>query len=189
MKKNLGPLAAVFPMPVLMIGTYDENGKIDVMNAAWGQICDFDKIFISLDENHKTCENFKKTKAFTVALADKDNIAAADFFGTVSAFEVEDKFERTGMTAVKSGCVNAPVIEEFPLIMECELLEILETQGVYGVIGKIVNVQAEEAILDEEGKVDVTKAGFAMFDQFRSGYYGVGESYGTAWDVGQKFIR
>ncbi|MCR5300481.1 MAG: flavin reductase [Erysipelotrichaceae bacterium] len=184
MKKNLGSLPAVYPMPVLMIGTYDEDGKADVMNAAWGQICDYDKIFISLSEDHKTCANFVKTKAFTVALADADHLAEADWFGTVSGNDTEDKFERTGMHAEKSEFVNAPVITEFPLTMECELIRILETDGIYGVIGRIVNVKAEESILNAEGKVDIGKTNFAMFDQFSNAYYGTGEKLANAWDIG-----
>ena len=188
MKKNLGTLPAVYPMPVLMIATYDENGKVDVMNAAWGQICDNDKIFISLSEDHKTCANFRKTNAFTVALADAEHLAEADWFGTVSGNDTEDKFEKTGMHAVKSEFVNAPVIEEFLLTMECELIRILETDGIYGVIAKIVKVKADEKILGPDGKVDITKTNFAMFDQFGNAYYGTGEKLGNAWQIGvEKF--
>ncbi|MDO5438990.1 MAG: flavin reductase family protein [Erysipelotrichaceae bacterium] len=183
MKKNLGSLPAVCPMPVLMIGTYDENGKVDVMNAAWGQICDTDKICISLSDDHKTVLNFLKTKAFTVGLADVDHLSEADWFGTVSGNDTEDKFERTGMHAVESEFVKAPIIEEFPLTMECELIRVLETDGVYAVMGKIVNVKAEESILNAEGKVDITKANLALFDQFGNAYYRIGDKLANAWEV------
>lgn len=127
MRKELKSKAVVYPMPVLMIATYDENGKVDVMNAAWGMICEPDKIFLSLSESHKTVKNLKITKAFTVSLADAEHVKEADFFGIASGNTMEDKFERSGLTASKSEKVNAPVIEEFPVTMECELAETVET--------------------------------------------------------------
>ncbi len=189
MKKDLGVMTAVFPMPVLMIGTYDENGKVDVMNAAWGQICDEDKIFLSIDEGHKTYANFKVSKAFTVALADKAHVAVADYFGIASGNRTADKFERTGCRAVKSDKVNAPIIEEFPLVMECELLEFVKTDHVSGVVGKIVNVKAEESALDESGKVDPKKLNALCFDTFQHGYYAIGEQVAKAWNAGAGLMK
>ena len=189
MKKDLGSLPALFPMPVLMIGTYDENGVVDVMNAAWGQICDYDKIIISLTKTHKTVANINLNKAFTVALADVDHIDVADYFGLVSGNKVTDKFEKTGYHASRSEKVNAPVIDEFPLVMECELFEIFDTESIYGIVGKIVNVRANEEILDENGKVDVTKLDAAMFDQFRNDYYRVGEKVGKAFNIGVSLTK
>lgn len=188
MKKNLGVLPAVFPMPVLMIATYDRNGTVDVMNAAWGTICDMDKIALCI-EGHKTNENIEETKAFTVALADAAHTAEADFFGIASAGKMHDKFERTGMTAAKSEIVNAPVIEEFPLTMECELLETISTENFNGVIGKIVNVIADEKVLDEKGHVDAAKLNAIIFDQFGRGYYSVGERVGGAWNAGKDLMK
>lgn len=189
MKKDLGVLTAVFPMPVLMIATYGDDGKVDVMNAAWGQICDYDKIIISLSETHKTVANIRLNKAFTVALADKEHIREADYFGLVSGNDTADKFERSGYTVEKSERVNAPIIEEFPVVMECELFEIIETESIFGVVGKIVNVKAEESILDESGKVDVKKADLVMFDQFRHGYYTIGEKTAQAFSVGLELSK
>ena len=189
MKKDLGVIPSVYPMPVLMIATYDENGKVDVMNAAWGQVCDYDKIIISMDETHKTVANLKLNRAFSVALADREHVEAADYFGLVSANKVDDKFERTGYHAVKSDKVNAPIIEEFPLVMECELFEIIETESIYGVVGKIVNTRANEEILDEKGKIDVSKANFIMFDQFGHNYYETGAKAAKAFSVGLKLSK
>ncbi len=189
MRKDLGVKPAVYPMPVLMIATYDENGVVDVMNAAWGMICDMDKITLSLTETHKTVQNLKKTKAFTVSLADVKNIEAADFFGIASGNTMADKFERSGMTATKSDRVNAPIVEEFPITMECELAEIIETDNVYSIIGKIVNVSAHEEVLDEKGKIDIEKAGILMFDQFKAGYYVTGNKVGQAWQSGKKLME
>jgi len=189
MKKDLGIIPALFPMPVLMIGTYDENEVVDVMNAAWGQICDTDKILLSLSENHKTVSNIKLNKAFTVALADEKHMDVADYFGIVSANKDSDKFLRSGYHAVKSEKVNAPIIEEFPVVMECELFEIIETESVYGVVGKILNVKANEEVLGDNNKVDVSKLNAIMFDQFQNNYYKTGEKVGKAWNAGMTLVK
>jgi flavin reductase (DIM6/NTAB) family NADH-FMN oxidoreductase RutF len=189
MKKDLGPMNAVYPMPVLMIATYDENGKVDVMTAAWGMICDYEKIALFLEAEHKTTKNIKAEKAFTVSIGDKDHVDIVDFWGIASANRMEDKFERTGCHAIKSKYVNAPIIEEFPLVIECELDKIIEDGELYGIIGKIVNVAAEEHVLSENGKVDPTKLNALIFDQFQYGYYVSGEKVGKAWDAGKELMK
>ena len=189
MKKDLGLVQAVYPMPVLMVAAYDENGKVNVMNVAWGQICDDDKIILFIGEGKRTWLNIKASRAFTVALADKAHMDAADFFGIASGNRIDDKFERTGYHAVRSDKVNAPIIEEFPVVMECELLEFLHTEFVDGVVGRIVNVKAEEAVLSENGKVDAEKLNALIFDQFRHGYYVTGEKVGMAWNAGAALMK
>ena len=189
MKKDLGLVQAVYPMPVLMVAAYDENGKVNVMNVAWGQICDDDKIILFIGEGKRTWLNIKASRAFTVALADKAHMDAADFFGIASGNRIDDKFERTGYHAVRSDKVNAPIIEEFPVVMECELLEFLHTDYVDGVVGRIVNVKAEEAVLSEDGKVDAEKLNALIFDQFRHGYYVTGEKVGMAWNAGVALMK
>ena len=189
MKKNLGVVPAVYPMPVLMVAAYDENGKPNVMNAAWGMICGMDRIALFIDEDHKTTQNLLKTKAFTVAIADKDHMDVADFFGIATGNKMEDKFERTGYHAVKSSFVNAPVVEEFPLVMECELAEVASTDSFYAIVGKIVNVAAEESVLSENGKVDPLKLNALIFDQFQHGYYVTGEQVGKAWNAGAGMMK
>ena len=189
MKKDLGTLTAVFPMPVLMIGTYGEDGTVNVMNCAWGQICDYDKIILFLAEDRKTLENMKQTNAFTVSLADQSHLVEADYFGMVSGNKVKDKFAQAGFHAVKSDTVNAPVIEEFPLVMECELLEILDTENVFAIVGTIVNVKAEESVLTEAGKVDAGKLNALMFDPFENSYYTVGKKAGQAFHDGAALIQ
>ena len=189
MKKDLGVIPAVYPMPVLMVAAYDENEKVNVMNVAWGQICGGDKIILFIGEGKKTWLNIKESKAFTVALADVDHVDVADFFGIASGNDMDDKFERTGYHAVKSDKVNAPIIDEFPLAMECELLEFLKSDHVSGIVGKIVNVKAEEAVLDEKGKVDPAELHALMFDQFRNGYYKTGEKAGQAWNAGAYLMK
>ena len=189
MKKNLGVVPAVYPMPVLMVAAYDENEKVNVMNAAWGQIADEDKIILFIGEGKKTWLNIKASGAFTVALADRDHMDAADFFGIASGNKIDDKFERTGYHAVKSDKVHAPVIEEFPVAMECELLEFLHSDYVDGIVGRIVNVKAEESVLDEKGWIAPEKLNALLFDQFTNGYYVTGERVGRAWNAGAELMK
>ena len=189
MKKDLGVVPAVFPMPVLMVAAYDKNQKVNVMNAAWGQICDMDKIILFLAEDRKTLANMKESKAFTVSIADEAHMDVADFFGIASGNRVDDKFERTGYHAVKSDKVNAPVIEEFPVTLECELAEIVNTENVFGIVGKIVNVKANEEVLSDNGKIDPAKLHALIFDQFQNGYYAVGKKVGQAWNAGKDLMK
>ena len=180
MKKDLGVKPYVFPMPVLMISTYGEDGKVDVMNMAWGGIC---------NDNMVASENIKKRGAFTLSIADIPHIEAADFFGIASGNSMADKFERTGLTAVKSEKVDAPVVEEFPLTLECKVVETKNERYGFHVIGEIVGVLAEESVLDEKGKVDPTKLNAFVFDQFQSGYYAIGEKVGQAWSTGAPLMK
>ncbi len=189
MKKDLGIVQAVYPMPVLMIAAYDADEKVNVMNVAWGQICDRDKVILFIGKGKKTWLNIKESKAFTVALADEAHADVADFFGIASGNKMKDKFERTGYHAVKSDKVHAPIIEEFPVAMECELLEFVDTEYVSGIVGKIVNVKAEESVLDDNGKVDPEKLQALIFDPFRHGYYATGKKVAQAWDAGAGLMK
>ena len=184
MKKDLGVHPYVFPMPVLMIATYNEDDSVDVMNMAWGGICAENMIALNLDETHKTSENIKKRSAFTLSVADIDNIEAADFFGIASSNTMPDKFERTGLHAYKSRKVDAPVVEEFPLTLECKVTAIEHGACGFRVVGEIVNVIADEKILDAKGKIDPEKINAFVFDQFQNGYYRIGEKVGQAWKSG-----
>ena len=176
-------------MPVLMVAAYDESGRVNVMNAAWGMICDIDKIALFIGEGHKTTQNILKTKAFTVSIADRDHMDVADYFGIATGNKTPDKFERTGYHAVSSSRVNAPVIDEFPLAMECELAEVVDTETMYCIVGKIVNVAAEESVLSENGKVDPMKLNALIFDQFQNGYLVTGEKVGRAWNAGAALAK
>lgn len=189
MKKNIGVVPAVYPMPVLIVAAYDKDGKTNAMNVAWGQICDDDKIILFIGEGKKTWLNIMESKAFTVAIADKAHMAEADYLGIATGNKVSDKFARTELHETKSEFVNAPVIEEFPLTMECEFLELAKTEYISGIVGKIVNVKAEENVLDEKGKVDPVKLQAIMFDQFRNGYYMTGEHAGQAWNAGIPIVK
>ena len=188
-KKDLGVVPAVYPMPVLIVAACDKGGKVNAMNAAWGMICDMDKIALFISEGHKTTKNILETKAFSVAIADKAHMDVADYFGIASGNNTPDKFERTGYTAVKSQHVNAPIIDEFPVTMECELAEVVSTETMYCIVGKIVNVVTDEAVLSENGKVDPAKLNALIFDQFQSGYYISGEKVGQAWNAGKPLMQ
>ena len=188
-KTDLGVVPAVYPMPVLIVAAYDKGGKVNTMNAAWGMICDMDKIALFISEGHKTTKNILETKAFTVAIADKAHMDVADYFGIASGNNTPDKFERTGYTAVKSQHVNAPIIDEFPVTMECSLAEVVSTETMYCIVGKIANVVAEKAVLSENGKVDPAKFNALIFDQFQNGYYVTGEKVGQAWNAGKTLMQ
>ena len=189
MKKNIGIIQAVYPMPVLIVAAYDKNGTIQAMNAAWGQICNSDRIALFIDEEHATTQALLATKAFTVTLADRSHMDVADFLGIASGNTMPDKFERTGYHAAKGEHVNAPVIDEFPLVMECELAEVVTCDSFYCIVGKIVNTAVEETALDDKGKVDPAKLDVIAFDQFRHGYYAMGEQVGKAWNAGAALMK
>lgn len=189
MKKELAVNPYLFPMPVLMIATYGDDGKVDVMNMAWGGICAEDMVSLNISEDHKTSANIKKTNAFTLSIADVDHLEAADFFGIATGNKMEDKFERSGLTAVKSQKVNAPIIDEFPLTLECEVVEYKNEVYGFHVIGRIVGVLAEAHVLNEKGKVDPKKLNAFVFDQFQNGYYAIGEKVDQAWNSGAGLMK
>ena len=189
MKVDLGVKPYIFPMPVLMVATYNEDGKVDVMNAAWGNICAENMVSLNIDEEHKTAKNIKKNMAFTLSIADIDHIKEADFFGIASANKMLDKFERTGMTAIKSDKVNAPIVNEFPLTLECKVIKAENEVFGFHVVGEIVGVLAEEKVLDSNGKVNPEKLNAFVFDQFQNGYYKIGEKIGKAWNAGSSLMK
>lgn len=189
MKKDLGVKPYVFPMPVLMIATYGEDGAVDVMNMAWGGVCAENMVALNIDEDHKTSENIKKRGAFTLSIADVPHLKEADFFGIATGNKMPDKFERSGLHAAKSTRVDAPVVQEFPLTLECRVVELQNTSYGFRVLGEIVNVLADEAVLDEKGRVDPAKLNAFVFDQFQSGYYAVGEKVGQAWNSGAGLMK
>lgn len=187
--KELGVKPFVFPMPVLMISTYGDDDRVDVMNMAWGGICAENIVALNIDEDHKTTENIKKRGAFTLSIADVPHLEAADFFGIATGNKMDDKFERSGLTAVKSTHVDAPVVTEFPLTLECKVVECQNTAYGFRVLGEIVNVLADEKVLDEKGKVDPTKLNAFVFDQMNYGYYAIGEKVGQAWKSGAPLMK
>lgn len=185
MTKDFGVKPYLFPMPTYMIGTYNEDNTVDVMMMAWGGICAEDMVALNLEAEHKTVANLEATKAFTLAIPGTDTLIESDFFGIVSANKAADKFECSGLHAVKSERVNAPVITEYPVTLECEVVEMQEQPYGLRILGKIVNVIADEKVLDEKGKIDAGKIHAFAFDQMQNGYYAIGEKVGQAWHSGK----
>lgn len=183
MRKNFGVNSWFYPLPVLIVGSYDENGAADAMNAAWGGLYDADKVELCLSADHKTTKNIKKNGAFTVSFADAAHVAECDYVGIVSANDTPDKMKKAGFSVEKSGFVNAPIIKELPLTLECELIKINEDGNV---IGKIVNISADETILDAEGKIDVMKLRPITYEPVKHGYHVLGEKVGNAFGDGKK---
>ena len=189
MKTSLGAKAYLYPMPVLVIGTYNDDGTPDAMTMAWGGVCDFGKVALNLEEEHLTSDNVAKRMAFTLAVADAAHIAEADYVGTVSGKKVPDKVARCGLHAVKSEHVDAPVFEEFPITLECKVLELQHGIAGFRVIGEIVNTLADSRVLGEDGEIDSDKVSAAIFDTARSAYYVSGAKIGDAWKTGEKFAK
>ena len=183
MRKNFGPKSWLYPMPVLIVATYDENGNPNAMNAAWGGIYDTNQVMVCLADDHKTTDNIKKTGAFTVSFATAETVIPCDYVGIVSANDVPDKFMRAGFHAVKSEFVNAPIIEELKMTVECKLLKFNE-DGIC--VGDIVNISADESILDENGRIDARKLDPVIYDSVSHAYLRFGEKVGQAFSDGKK---
>ena len=183
MRKNFGAKTWLYPMPVLIIGTYDESGNPNAMNAAWGGVYDTNQVMVCLSHDHKTTENIKKTGAFTLSFATAKTVAPCDFVGIVSANDMPDKFEKAGFHATRSEYVNAPVIDELHMTVECKLIRFNE-DGIC--IGEIVNISADESILDEKGRIDAKKLDPIIYDGVTHAYWGFGEKVGQAFSDGKK---
>ena len=179
MRKNIKTTEGIFPMPVLMVATYNEDGTVNVMNAAWGTMFERDQVILNLTESHKTVKNIKERKAFTVSIADSKHVKEADYFGVVSGNNTKNKFENSGLTATKSEHVDAPIINEFPLCLECEFIEYNDC----GVLGKVVNTTADESVMNGDN-VDITKVSAIAFDPYTHGYYKVEQRVGNAFKDG-----
>ena len=186
MKKNLGVKTALYPMPVFIIGTYDENGNPDAMNAAWGGIADDNQINICLSKEHKTVKNLLKSGAFTVHMADSAHVAECDYVGIISAEKEAEKLKKCGFTVSKSAFVNAPVINELPMVLECKVISYDENTS--RLLGSIENVAIDETCLKEDGKVDVKKLSPITYDSFNHDYIALGDVVGKAFSDGKKFF-
>ena len=184
MRKNFGPKTICYPMPVFIIGTYNQDGTPNAMNAAWGGISEETEISICVDNAHKTAENIVAHKAFTVSMATVPYLAACDYVGLVSGHKQPDKFSKAGFHATKSQFVDAPLIDELPMALECELIS-YDPESCR-LVGRIVNICADEAILGENGKVDVSKLRPITYDSMNHHYVVLGEKVGEAFHDGLK---
>ena len=179
MRKKLNITEGIFPMPVLMVATYNEDGSVNVMNAAWGMMQERGTVALNLTETHKTVKNIKERGAFTVSIAD------ADYFGIESGNDITNKLKKSGLTGGKAETVDAPVINEFPLCLECKYIEYQKNEYGCGVIGKVLNITADESIMPD-GKLDMSLVNAIAFDPYTHGYYKVGERVGEAFSDGLK---
>ena len=187
MKKNLGNAGELFPQSVFIVGSYAEDGTPNAMNVAWGGECTRHEVCINIG-NHKTTANIVAKGAFTVAPADAAHVVEADYFG-IATGNKENKAEKSGLTFVASEFVDAPVIEEFPLTMECKVTSIQGDEHGARIVGEIVNTRVDESILDEEGRVDFGKMRPIIYDSTRRIYRVVGEEVGGAWDAGMPLTK
>ena len=183
MRKKLNLTEGIFPMPVLMVATYNEDGSVNVMNAAWGTMQERGNVALNLTETHKTVKNIKARGAFTVSIADAAHVVEADYFGVESGNRVANKFENSGLTASKSELLDAPVINEFPLCLECKFIEYQNNAYGCGVIGKVVNITADERVMAGD-KIDMNLVNAIAFDPYTHGYYKVAERVGEAFKDG-----
>ena len=185
MKKEIKTTESIFPMPVLLISTFNEDGTVDVMNAAWGTMLDRNRVALNLTETHKTVQNIKERKGFVVHIADAKHVIEADYFGVVSGNQEKDKFEKSGLSYTKSELVDAPIINELPIALECEFIEYQSDDTGLGVIGKVVRTSVEEANLKDD-KVDIDSVEAISFDPYTHGYYKVSGRVGDAFKDGMK---
>ncbi len=184
MRKSFGAKPYTYPQPVLIITSYDENGVPDAMNAAWGGISDDTQISMCLSAGHKTVKNILKRKAFTISMADAAHAVECDYVGIVSANDVPDKLQKAGLHTTKSELVDAPIIDELPMCLECKLISYDEESC--RMVGEIVNVSADEKVLDENGKIDPAKLQPITFDPVNNAYLKLGEKVGNAFKDGLK---
>lgn len=183
MKKAIKTTNAIFPMPVLLIATYNDDNTVNVMNAAWGMMLDTNLVLLNLSKTHHTVQNIIKRKAFTISFANKDYVKEADYFGIVSGHDVNDKLSRAGLKSFKSNLINAPIIDEYPMCVECEFVEFIEDKYEVGVLGKVIRVSAEEKYF-KDNKLDVDSLGILAYDPFTHGYYQIQNRVGTAFKDG-----
>ena len=183
MRKDFGVKTWLYPMPVLIVAAYDENGDPNCMNAAWGGIYDTNQVMVCLADDHKTTKNILASKAFTVSVADAKHVVEADYVGTASGNDTPDKMVKAGFTTTKSNFVNAPIINELPMTLECKLLKFNE-DGIC--VGEIVNVSADETVLDANGQIDPQKLEAITYDPVRHTYIKLGEVVGNAFADGKK---
>ncbi len=184
MRKNFGAKPITYPQPVLIIASYGEDGTPNAMNAAWGGISEEREFSVCISADHKTTKNIIASGAFTVSMADAEHVAECDYLGIVSANDVSNKLARAGFHTTKSEFVNAPLIDELPMALECRLISYDEESN--RLVGEIVNVCADERVLNAEGKIDPAKLRPIIFDPMNNEYLVVGEKVGNAFKDGRK---
>ena len=189
-KRSIGPRTLLYPHPVLIIGTYGPDGRPDAMAAAWGGICSSrpPAVAVSLQKVRQTYENLVERREFTISIPSTDYVREADYFGIVSGRET-DKFAATGLTPVKGDRVNAPYVGEFPVVLECRLLQTVEIGMHTQFIGEILDVKEDESVIDADGKPAVEKIRPFIYDSMRQEYYEFGDALAKAFSVGQELKK
>lgn len=183
MRKNFGAKPILYPQPVFIIATYNPDGTPNAMNAAWGGISESDEITMCISAGHQTTKNVLACRAFTVSMATADKVAECDYVGIVSGTTVPDKLEKAGFHTVKSEFVDAPIIEELPMAVECKLISYDEESC--RMVGRVVNVCADESVLTD-GKIDPAKLRPITYDGMNHTYLVLGEKVGNAFSDGKK---
>lgn len=186
MRKDLGVKPWIYPEPVLIIATYNDDGTPCAMNAAWGGIHEENELFICLDPGHKTTENILKRKEFTVSMATADHVTACDYVGIVSGKDVPDKVKKAGFTVTKSSKVDAPLIDQLPMAVECRMKSFNERTC--ELVAEIVNISVDESVLNDKGKVDPAKMKPIIYDSMNHDYYEFGKVVGKAFSDGKKLL-
>lgn len=181
MRKNFGAKPWMYPLPVFIIGTYNENGTADAMNATWGGLYDADKVVLCLSAGHRTTANIKARGAFTVSFADAAHVVPSDYVGMISANRESNKMEKSGFHVTKSEYVDAPLIDELPVALESEFIKVNEDGNI---IGRIVNVSADESVLDADGSISPAKFRPISFDPVHNAYHVLGDKVGNAFHDG-----
>ena len=189
MKKNLGPNPYIYPQPVLIVATYDEDNNPDAMNVAYGGIVNSNRLQINIGVRHKTSDNIKAKQAFTVGIADEAHIVEADYVGIISGHSEPDKLAKSGLHTIKSEFVDAPLIEELPITMECKVEEIHQYDQTLRIVAEIVNVSVDEAVLTADGKIDTAKLHALCYDSSNRAYLALGKKVGTAFSDGKKLAE
>ena len=186
MRRNLGIKNYFMPLPVLLISTYDEEGKADCMNAAWGGVHDTNQVHLCLDLSHKTSKNILLKKEFTLAFADKKHVVEADYLGVVSGNKVDNKLEIANLKYEKSEFVDAPVLLDFPLSFDCKVTKLDQDPNTLFIVADIVNTSVDEKYLNKDGKIDFSKLDIILFNTLNATYHTIGEKVGNAFKDGLK---
>lgn len=190
MMKDLGARAFNYgyASPVLMVATYNDDGSVNVMNLHECTRTNAGHLALCIGKPKKTHENIEKRGAFTLTLATKEMMAEVDYMGTVSGYHVPDKFEKTGMKAVKSDLVDAPIIVGSKVVLECEVIEFVDIPNFNCIVARVVNLKADESVLGANSKIDTSKIGMIFYESFNNQYFSLGEKAGNAWVEGRKFM-
>lgn len=178
-----------YPVPVLMVATYNDDGSVNVMNLHEAMRTNAGDLALCIGPRSKTYENIRKRKGFTVALVNQKLMAAVDYFGTVSGHIVTDKFARTGLHASKSCYVNAPVIENSPVVYECELIDFVQSGHFTTVLATVKNILADESVISASGQIDALKTGMLLYDPFATNYISLKEIVGKPWSEGNQYMK